>query len=168
MTFFDQFRRENSNISNSLPLKLVNFDTKTKIDHFSRSSIIFSFWTKNSKLTHCGMRNTIAIFHCASTWHLNSWRRLNWATRKADIFPSLSLLLQLVIWHTDHVDQTIMVLQAATHKCCSTTIASFLLKQLYFSVMVLKFTKYPLHEVQSYRTDNRKSGTEKLDTSQFR
>ena len=31
MTIFDQFRRENSNFS---PLKIVNFDTKIKIDHF--------------------------------------------------------------------------------------------------------------------------------------
>ena len=34
MTTFDQFWRENSNISNLLPLKIVNFDTKIKIDHF--------------------------------------------------------------------------------------------------------------------------------------
>ena len=46
MTIFDQIRRENSNISNVLQLKIVNFDTKVKIDHFSSFSRIFSFWTK--------------------------------------------------------------------------------------------------------------------------
>ena len=34
MTFFDQFRRENSNIWNFPPLKIANFDTKMKIGHF--------------------------------------------------------------------------------------------------------------------------------------
>ena len=36
-----------------LPLKIVNFDTKIKIDYFSSFSIICSFWTKNGPLTHC-------------------------------------------------------------------------------------------------------------------
>ena len=44
--FFDQFRRENSNISNFSPLELVNFDTKIKIDHFSSFPSICSFWTR--------------------------------------------------------------------------------------------------------------------------
>ena len=46
MTIFDQFRRQNSNISNFLPIKFVNFDTKIKVDHFSSSSRICSFWAK--------------------------------------------------------------------------------------------------------------------------
>ena len=50
MTIFDQFRRENSNFS---PLKIVNFDTKIKIDHFSSCSRICIFWTKNGPLTQC-------------------------------------------------------------------------------------------------------------------
>ena len=54
MTIFDQFRRENSNISNSLLLKKVNFATKIKIHHLWSFSRICSFWTKNGPLTHCG------------------------------------------------------------------------------------------------------------------
>ena len=53
MTIYDQFRRENSNISNCLPLKIVNFETKIEIDHFSSFSRICSFRTKNGQLTHC-------------------------------------------------------------------------------------------------------------------
>ena len=53
ITIFDQFRHENSNISTFLPLKLVNFDTKVTMDHFSSFSRIFSFWDKNGPLTHC-------------------------------------------------------------------------------------------------------------------
>ena len=53
MTIFDQFRHENSNISTFLPLKLVNFDTKVTMDHFSSFSRIFSFGDKNGPLTHC-------------------------------------------------------------------------------------------------------------------
>ena len=34
MTSFDQIRRENSNILNILPLKVVNFDFQIKVDHF--------------------------------------------------------------------------------------------------------------------------------------
>ena len=53
MTIFDRFRCENSNISNFLPLNIVNFDRKIKIDQFSSFSRICSFWTKNGPLTHC-------------------------------------------------------------------------------------------------------------------
>ena len=49
----DLFRRENSNFSNFLPLKIVNFATKMKIGHFSSLTRICSFWTKNGTLTHC-------------------------------------------------------------------------------------------------------------------
>ena len=34
MTSFDQIRPENSNILNILPLKVVNFDSQIKVDHF--------------------------------------------------------------------------------------------------------------------------------------
>ena len=51
---FDQIRHKNSNISNFLPLKKVNFETKIKIVHFSSFSRICSFSTKNGPLTHCG------------------------------------------------------------------------------------------------------------------
>ena len=37
--------------------KKVNFDTKIKIDHFSRCSRICSFWTKNGPLTHCELKS---------------------------------------------------------------------------------------------------------------
>ena len=53
MTIFDQFRRENSNISTFVLLKIVNFDTKIRIDHFSSFWRICSFWTQNGPLTHC-------------------------------------------------------------------------------------------------------------------
>ena len=46
MTIFDQFRRENSNISNFLPLKIVNFDTKIKIDNFQAFSELLVFGQK--------------------------------------------------------------------------------------------------------------------------
>ena len=36
-----------------LLLKIVNFETEIKIDHFSSFSRICSFWTKNGPLTHC-------------------------------------------------------------------------------------------------------------------
>ena len=52
MTMFDQFERENSNISIFTPLKIINFDTKIRIDQFSSFSRSCSFWTKNGHLTH--------------------------------------------------------------------------------------------------------------------
>ena len=59
MTIFDQFRRENSNIFIFYLLKIVNFFTKIKIDHFSSCSRICKFWSKNGPLTHCVSSMTV-------------------------------------------------------------------------------------------------------------
>ena len=57
--FLTNFRRENSSTNlEFLQLKIVNFDTKINIDHFSNFSRICSFWTKNRILTHCSAHNT--------------------------------------------------------------------------------------------------------------
>ena len=53
--FLTKFRRENSNISNFLPLKIVNFGTEIKLTIFRSFSRICSFWTKNGPLTHCDL-----------------------------------------------------------------------------------------------------------------
>ena len=45
MTSFDQIRRENSNI---LPLKVVNFDSQIKVDHFQE----FVVFEQNIDLWH--------------------------------------------------------------------------------------------------------------------
>ena len=50
MTIFDHIRRKNSNIS---PLKIVNFDTKIKIDHFQAVQEFVVLGQKNGPLTHC-------------------------------------------------------------------------------------------------------------------
>ena len=48
MTSFDQIRRENSNILNILPLKVVNFDSQIKVDHFQE----FVVFEQNIDLWH--------------------------------------------------------------------------------------------------------------------
>ena len=53
MTIFDRFRRENSNISNFLPINKVNFDTKIKNRPFFKLFRICRFGTKSEPLTHC-------------------------------------------------------------------------------------------------------------------
>ena len=54
MTIFDQFRRENSNISIFLPLKIFNFDPKLKLTIFQAFQEFVIFGPKNGPLTHCG------------------------------------------------------------------------------------------------------------------
>ena len=48
MTSFDQIRRENSNILNILPLKVVNFDSQITVDHFQE----FVVFEQNIDLWH--------------------------------------------------------------------------------------------------------------------
>ena len=58
MAIFDPFKARKFKYFEFLTLKIVNFDTKINIDHFSNFSRICSFWTKNGTLTHCSAHNT--------------------------------------------------------------------------------------------------------------
>ena len=53
MTIFDQFRRENSNILNFLPLKIVNFDTEIKMSIFQDFQEFVVFGQKNEDFEQC-------------------------------------------------------------------------------------------------------------------
>ena len=70
--FLTNFRRENSNISNFSPLKIINFGTKIKIPFSS----FCSFWTKNGPLTHCALRY---VRDCTVIWFFKktffAWKR---------------------------------------------------------------------------------------------
>ena len=69
MTIFYQFRRENSNNSKFLPIKIVNFDTKIKIDHFQAFQEFVVFGQKNGPLTHCVQNESISIFQFNKKFH---------------------------------------------------------------------------------------------------
>ena len=106
MSNFDQFRREN--ISNFLPLKIVNSVTKIKINDFFCFLRIFAFWTKRGILTHCVLvcvkvnQKPVFLYSCFlegrseisslsdidnSTWGWSFWRKIVWL---ATGLPSMS------------------------------------------------------------------------------
>ena len=77
MTILDQFRCENSNISNFVPLKIANFATKIKIDHFSSFSKICIFFWQKMELWHTvfhmisqGFQNSTSFFLPVNIWYV--------------------------------------------------------------------------------------------------
>ena len=52
-SIFDRIRRENSNILDFLPLKILNFGTKIQIDQNLNVFISLNFLTKKWLLVHC-------------------------------------------------------------------------------------------------------------------
>ena len=90
MTIFNQFRRENSNtFLIFLPLKIVNFDSKIKIDHFLAFQEFVIFGPKNGPLKHCVISHSCHFFFTLKSIlpfpSLSKMRKI-WSTKTVAFF----------------------------------------------------------------------------------